>query len=339
MRAEPKYWYGEPGWAASLLAPISHAYGAIAARRIARATPYRSKLPVICVGNFTAGGSGKTPFAILLANTLLARGEKPVVLTRGYGGSERGPHWVTSEDGSTRVGDEPLLLARICPVMVARDRSIGAKAIEASNRATVILMDDGLQNPGLAKSLSFAVVDGTRGLGNGHVIPAGPLRMPLDAQAPLVQAIVFNGPASPALAADLARNVSVPQLAATLEGDRLPPGRYVAFAGIGHPERFFETARALGATLAAVAPFPDHARLTSADALRLLELARLHEAQLITTEKDFVRLTGNAALRELAAETLSVPVRMALAPGANAALTGLLDAALGNSTQPTHLPS
>lgn len=329
MPREPAFWYGEPGVLARTLSPIGSIYGAIAARRFARAKPYAARVPVICVGNFTAGGSGKTPATILLAQLLKDRGERPVVLTRGYGGSVRGPHALDPEaDTADRVGDEPLLLARHCPVMVARDRAAGAVAIEVSGTATVILMDDGLQNPGLRKDFSIAVVDGDRGFGNGMVIPAGPLRMPLEAQAPLVQAILFNGAPSPSLAGECASRVPVPQLVGALQGDVIGPKRYIAFAGIGNPERFFATARALGAIVLTTVPFPDHARFCELDAARLLGLAASHEARLLTTEKDVVRLAGRPELATLAAHTDVLPVRMVLEPASQSALDRLLGQAL-----------
>lgn len=329
MPREPDFWYREPGALARVLAPFGSVYGAIAARRLARARPYVSRLPVICVGNFTAGGSGKTPVTMLLAERLKARGERPVGLTRGYGGTERGPHMVDPKrDTADRVGDEPLLLARICPVCVARDRAAGARAIESSGAASVIVMDDGLQNPGLRKDLSIAVVDGVRGLGNGRVIPAGPLRMPLTEQARLVQAILFNGAPSAAVSDELAAHARVPQFVGALEGAAIGHSRYVAFAGIGNPDRFFATARALGASLAAVVPFPDHARFTAGDAARLLALAASSDARLLTTEKDFVRLAGHPELEALAASTDVLPVRMELDGRSEALLAALLDRAL-----------
>lgn len=326
MPREPGWWYRPPGLTARALGPLAHIYGVIAARRLKHGTPYRSPLPVVCVGNFTAGGSGKTPFGVMLAQNLIARGERPAFLTRGFGGRERGPHWVdVARDSADAVGDEPLLLARVAPVMVSRDRPNGARAIEARGDATVIVMDDGLQNPALAKDLSLAVIDAARGFGNGRVIPSGPLRLPLGDQATLVHAVVFNGEARPDFAAELAQLVPVPQLRALLEGDRLEAGRYVAYAGIGHPARFFATARSLGATLVETVSFPDHARYTGADADRLLGLAQMHNARLITTEKDHVRLTGSVRLDALAAASAVLPVRMVLDPPSIAALSAMLE--------------
>lgn len=292
---------------------------------MARTNPYRSMLPIICVGNFTAGGSGKTPFTAMLARDLIARGERPVILSRGYGGVVKGPHWVDlAADTATDAGDEPLLLARVAPVVVARDRKAGALAIERRGVASVIVMDDGLQNPALVKTLSFAVIDTTRCLGNWQVIPAGPLRMPLEAQTKLVDALVYNGPVNHHFLDEMQRLCPVPALNAWLQPDGirfLAGTRHVAFAGIGNPERFFETVRAHGATLIEAIPFPDHARFSDQDADRLLALAARHNAQLITTEKDHVRLTGSPKLDALARVSRTLPVQMKL----HAASQGVLD--------------
>ena len=179
---EPPWWYRDPpSGIATVLRPLAALYGWAAAARYWRATPYRSRLPVICVGNFTAGGTGKTPLVIHLCERLKAAGHEPVALTRGYGGRLSGPYWVNAKSDVARdVGDEALLLARAAPTLVARDRRAGAHAIETGpHPVTVIVMDDGLQNPGLAKDLTIAVVDGGRGFGNGLTMPAGPLRAPL----------------------------------------------------------------------------------------------------------------------------------------------------------------
>src|SRR6476661_643641 len=192
---EPSWWYAPaPGRLAMLLQPLGAIYGRVAEARYFRTTPYRSRLPVICIGNFTSGGTGKTPLAIHLCERLKAAGHEPAVLTRGYGGRLSGPYWVNAASDVARdVGDEALLLARAAPTLVARDRRAGAHAIEMGpHPVTVIVMDDGLQNPGLAKDLTIAVVDGGRGLGNGLTMPAGPLRAPLPFQLELTDAIVVN---------------------------------------------------------------------------------------------------------------------------------------------------
>lgn len=332
MPREPSWWYAEPGLASVILKPVARLYGAIAARRLTRTAPYRSSLPVICVGNFTAGGSGKTPFTAMLARDLIARGERPVILTRGYGGSLKGPHWVdAARDAAALTGDEPLLLAKRAPVFLSRDRMAGAQAIEARGDATVIVMDDGLQNPALAKTLSFAVIDTSRRLGNWQVIPAGPLRLPLAVQAKLVDALVYNGQVNPHFQDEMAWRCPVPALHAWLQPDGvafLAGARVVAYAGIGNPDRFFDTLRAHGATVVETLPFPDHARFTDADADRLLALASCHDAQLITTEKDHVRLSGSPKLAALAAASRTLPVEMKLHAASQTTLEALLTKAL-----------
>jgi tetraacyldisaccharide 4'-kinase len=299
---EPSWWYGGAPTPA-LLAPLGRLYGGIAEWRFRRHAPYRSRLPVICIGNFTAGGTGKTPLSILIAKMLQAQAVAPAFLTRGYGGRESGPAWVDTEaGGADRFGDEPLLLARAAPTVVARDRALGAQLIEASGRGiTAIIMDDGLQNPSLAKDLTIAVVDGVRGLGNGAVIPAGPLRAPIDFQMGLVDAVgvTVNGDTTETL--ELMRHrfpgpVLELQRSAAGEVDWLRNTPVVAFAGIANPERFFALLEQLGAAVAQRIAFRDHHTFTRDDAERLLALAARHDAALVTTEKDWVRLQGNPEL-------------------------------------------
>jgi tetraacyldisaccharide 4'-kinase len=254
MRA-PGFYFRRPGLAAFLLLPFAMAYGAAASWRMRRSGS-RASVPVICVGNPTLGGAGKTPAAIAIAQMLAAMGERPVFLSRGYGGGERGPVRADPARHSAReVGDEPLLLAGVFPTIVARDRVAGA-TLAAAQGASVIVMDDGFQNPALVKDLSLLMVDAATGIGNGDVFPAGPLRAPLHVQLAAAQALVRvgRGEASgfveeQAKAAGLkvlaAELMPDPQIAARLKGKPL-----LAFAGIGHPEKFFATLRALGATIA-----------------------------------------------------------------------------------------
>jgi len=337
---EPFWWYRQgPSSLAVCLQPIGAVYGWAAAARYFRAKPYRSSLPVICVGNFTAGGTGKTPLVIHLCEHLKAAGHEPVALTRGYGGRLPGPYWVNAgTDRAADVGDEALLLARAAPTLVARDRRAGARAIEVGpHAATVIVMDDGLQNPGLAKDLVIAVVDGSRGIGNGLVMPAGPLRAALEFQLEITDAIVVNEnaptPDGGAVTEWLRRRFAGPVLRARV----LPPdgaawlrgARVVAWAGIGAPQRFFAMLEHLGAEVMARVPFRDHEPLGEADALRILALAERHGAMPVTTEKDMARITGSAgACVQLARATRIVPVRLALAEPDAERLVSLVASAL-----------
>lgn len=320
---EPRWWYAPPGdLRARLLTPVAHLYGWIAERRYRRAVPYRARPAVVCIGNFTAGGTGKTPLSLLIAEAAGARGLEPAFLTRGFGGRAAGPLRVEpGKTGAGLVGDEPLLLARVAPTVVARDRTAGIRAIEETLPATrLVIMDDGLQNGSLAKDLTIAVVDGMRGIGNGEVIPAGPLRAPIGFQLDLVDAIVVNGPpgqeeAPGSVLNRLRRQFQGPVLAATVaaaaDTSWLGGTPVVAFAGIGHPERFFATLRDLGATVVAQHAFPDHHTYSATDSRRLVAEAARKQAILVTTEKDLVRLDAtDTDVRTLAAATRALPIRL-----------------------------
>ena len=335
---------------ARLLAPIGQLYGSIAQSRYLRRQPYRSRIPVICAGNFTAGGTGKTPLAIAIGRLLLERGRSPVFLTRGYGGDDAGPAWVaeTAPSAARRFGDEPLLLARIAPTLVARDRAAGARAIEVSGRKVgAIIMDDGLQNPALAKDLSIAIVDGRRGLGNGEIIPAGPLRAPLEFQLGLVDAIVVREPEEDGAAAAsvherMRRSFPGPVLAARVgpSGDTawLADRPIVAFAGIANPQRFFALAERLGARVLERVSFPDHHAFSRADAERLLALAQAKACDLVTTEKDWVRLAGEESLWELQRKTRTLPIEMVFEQRDLSRLVSLIEAAALNQGPPRTRP-
>src|SRR5947209_14330597 len=262
---EPAFWWGEGSFASALLAPLAALYGAVAQWRLGRGGE-RAGAPVVCVGNLTVGGAGKTPTALALARMLAAAGERPMFLTRGYGGALAGPLLVDPARHRAReVGDEPLLLARTAPTIVARDRVKGAGI---AGDASVIVMDDGFHNPSLVKDFSVLVVDARRGIGNGRVIPAGPLRAPLDAQLTRAHALVVVGTSSRAAAvAAAARARDIPVLQARLRPDAafiagLGGARVLAFAGIGDPEKFFATLADAGVALAARRSFPDHHRYT-----------------------------------------------------------------------------
>jgi tetraacyldisaccharide 4'-kinase len=274
------------------------------------------------------GGAGKTPAAIWIAGELKRRGRRPAFLSRGYGGRIRGPHIVdAAQDISADVGDEPLLLARTAPTVVCRDRALGAQLIEALD-ADVIVMDDGLQNPSIIKDLSIGVVDAATGIGNGLVIPAGPLRAPLAAQLPLVRAIlsIASGEADRGVPSIPGWRGPVHSASLVAKGDAgwLSGQRVIAFAGLGRPEKFFATLRSLGAEIVSEHGFPDHHPYTGADAERLLAAAKNARALLVTTEKDFIRLKGNAGLDSLWAAARPLPVRLDMADIARLAIVDLL---------------
>ncbi|ETR78532.1 tetraacyldisaccharide 4'-kinase [Afipia sp. P52-10] len=294
---EPAFWWRPASWMSRALSPVAYVYGSIAARRM-RQAGRRAAVPVICVGSYHVGGAGKTPTVMALITMLQAAGETPVVLSRGYGGRLAGPVRVDpARHRAADVGDEPLLLARAAPVIVARDRIAGAEAAHAAG-ASVIVMDDGFQNPSLHKDLSLAVIDGGRGVGNACVFPAGPLRAPLAVQTERTDALVLvgEGGAANGIAAGLAQR-GVPVLRAQIVPEEravsaLQGKRVLAFAGIGDPERFFQTLRARGIAVAATVAFADHHAFTAAEIDRLLAQARAESLIAVTTEKDLARLRG-----------------------------------------------
>jgi tetraacyldisaccharide 4'-kinase len=312
---EPAFWW-LPG-SGALLSPLGGIYGIVAALRM-QSTGGSAGVPVICVGNFTVGGAGKTPAALAVGRLLLAAHQRLFFLSRGYGGRLAGPVRVDlAVHTAAAVGDEPLLLARLAPTIVARDRVAGAAAARRSG-ASVIVMDDGFQNPALSKDLSILLVDGRRGIGNGRVIPAGPLRAPLETQIRHAHAVVFVGPSdNTAAIMERTRRHNAAIYHARLEPDpdtvaALKGRKVLAFAGIGDPEKFFITLAEAGISVAERVRFADHHRYTAAEARGLLARADADNLMLLTTEKDLVRLSGKRRLAALAARTNPLPVQLVI---------------------------
>ncbi len=312
---EPAFWW-RPG-AGKLLDPLGALYGAFAERNME--TPgAKAGVPVICLGNLTVGGAGKTPAALAVGHLLLAMHERPFFLSRGYGGRLPGP--VRVDPGfhhAAEVGDEPLMLARLAPTIIARDRVAGAKTARKGG-ASVIVMDDGFQNPSLTKDASIVVVDGSRGIGNGRILPAGPLRAPLEVQLKHARATIIVGPKDGApRVSQAARRYGVAIFHARLDPDRgslaaLGGRKVLAFAGIGNPDKFFATLTEAGVTIAERKSFPDHHRYTPVEANALIARADAAGLVLMTTEKDHVRLGGDPALSPLAARANTLPVRLVI---------------------------
>lgn len=276
----------------TLLRPIGAIYAWAGRRRQKNTETIDPGVPVICVGNATLGGTGKTPVAIYLLKSLRRLGVNAHGLTRGYGGELKGPVPVNPRHTSEEVGDEALLIARHSPVWVSKERDQGALAA-VSEGADAIVMDDGHQNPRLKKTLSLLVVDAEVGFGNGCVFPAGPLREPLKDALARTDAVILMKPTpdyeiDPYLGAQLVGQTIIP---AYLKAQTHPPkGRLFAFAGIGRPNKFFDQLRRLGADLSEEVPFADHHKFTEAEIEHLFQLAAEENAALITTEKDYVRL-------------------------------------------------
>lgn len=295
----PRFWWNppdRPGWQARALAPAMLLWRLGGWLRARGADPCKSPVPVICIGNLTAGGAGKTPMVAALAARFAAQGRNPHVVSRGHGGRRTGPHRVDPlADSHREVGDEPLMLAALAPVWVARDRAAGVRAAAAAG-AGMILLDDGLQNPSVVHDRAVLMVDAVQGFGNGRLIPAGPLRAPVAAGLARADLVVLVG-SEPERTATLAR---WPELAAarplaarlrpretglSLEGERV-----LAFAGIGRPGKFFATLRGMGAQIVGTVAFADHCDYPAAVLRRLARRARAEGAMLVTTEKDAARL-------------------------------------------------
>jgi tetraacyldisaccharide 4'-kinase len=312
----PRFWW-QPG-RGTLLTPLAALYGAVAALRLNR-EGRSAGVPVICLGNLTVGGAGKTPAALAVGRLLLAGHQRPFFLSRGYGGRLKGPILVSrSAHRAADVGDEPLLLAQLAPTIVARDRAAGAQMARFEG-AGAIVMDDGFQNPALHKDLAILVIDGRRGIGNGRVLPAGPLRAPLASQIARAHALIVVSPAaeSAGAVAALGRKRGLPVFHARLEPDRqtlaaLAGRRILAFAGIADPDKFFATLADAGLDVVERQSFADHHRYTAAEAQQLLGRAQSQNLVLLTTEKDRARLTGEPHLGELAARANALPARLVI---------------------------
>ncbi len=317
---EPAFWQARTSWQSRLLSPLGAVYGAITARRMARPGA-RVGVPVFCVGNYHVGGAGKTPTVLALAAVLTSLGERPWVVSRGYGGKLAGSVVVdAAHHAAADVGDEPLMMAATLPVVVSRDRAAGAR-LACAQGASVIVLDDGFQNPALVKDASVIVIDGGRGLGNGLVFPAGPLRAPLGPQFARTDAmiVVGEGTAARTVAAVVtsrhkpvlpARVVPEPASVAALTGHRV-----LAFAGIGDPGRFFATLRTSGIDVAAEKIFPDHHPFSPSEIKALTAEAARANLTLVTTEKDFVRLRSDPRLGAEAAGIVPFKVTLDIGDG------------------------
>jgi tetraacyldisaccharide 4'-kinase len=291
--AAPQFWDRPAGLIANLLSPVGAVWSAAGRLHRALVRPYRAPIPVICVGNLVVGGAGKTPVAIALGAWLAARGAKPHIISRGYCGCLAGPVAVDpSRHSVAAVGDEALLLARRLPCWVARDRAAGIRAAHAAG-AAVVLLDDGFQNPAVAKTLSLLVVDATYRFGNGRVIPGGPLRESLGsglARADAIVPVFASSETGGEISGLFGDRPVVPAVLGPVAGERFAGVRLSAFAGIGRPEKFFATLRRLGAEVTETRAFPDHHAFLAREITALRRSAERSHCRLVTTAKDILRL-------------------------------------------------
>jgi tetraacyldisaccharide 4'-kinase len=331
MRDTPSFWWKKTHWKALALWPLSQIYGFIAAYRMNKACPPSVSVPVICVGNFTVGGGGKTPTVVMLAQTARDMGLNPGILSRGYGGLCQGVHCVNVEhDSAELVGDEPLLMAHYAPVVVCVDRHKGALLLQKQG-CDLIIMDDGFQSMRLKTDFNLILIDARRGIGNGYVFPSGPLRAPMIPQLRLCHGIVKTGRGTGADVV-LAPQKSMPIYHARTVPDphlNLSNKRVLAFAAIADPEKFFTTLLAMGATLSLKRTWADHYFFTDDDLHDLLTIAQTRDLILVTTEKDAMRLRRESAIaQKLLEQTVIVRVTMCFDP--SDAPRAIIDQALHN---------
>ncbi len=329
----PHWWQNEDG--ATLpkyLSPLGKIYGHIVKTRFRYTKPFQSKLPVICIGNFTLGGTGKTPLSLKLAELLIQEGWYPTFLSRGYGGRNKGPLLVDKdENGAAEVGDEPLLLAATAPTVIAKNRVEGAWLIE--QRSTdLIIMDDGFQNPSVAKTISLLCLDSETGFGNERIFPAGPLRAPLEFQLAAADAIIITGGQNTKRAEQLRtkykfrKPIFSGKVRPGADTDWLREKPILAFAGIAQPEKLFNTLSKAGGKVIRRIPFPDHYQYKPKDAAHLTKLALRDDLQLVTTEKDLVRIEEKTdhQLRALKRMSRSLPVKFHFSEGDERKLIALI---------------
>ena len=302
----PEFWSQAVSIRSDLLAPIGVLYGRATQSRAARAPTWTAPVPVLCIGNVTLGGAGKTPVCRDIAQRLKDLGWVPHILSRGYGGTLGGPLQVeTQAHNASDVGDEPLLLARDAPTWIGADRTITAKhAVDAG--ADILIMDDGFQNPGLSKTRSLLVFDSTKGVGNNRVFPAGPLREPLRGAFERANGLIFMGDGHP--------NIPEPWAGPILQANVRPDDRTVqslkrkpvtAFAGIGRPDKFFDTLHIAGINVSRTFAFSDHHAYRRDEITGLIAIAEDDDSVLVTTEKDHVRLPSDLSQR-----VVSLPIAL-----------------------------
>jgi tetraacyldisaccharide 4'-kinase len=316
LEEAPPFWWKKPGPLAWLLSPFAGIWGWGAARRMVQPPRASVNVPVLCIGNFIAGGAGKTPTALAMAHAARKRGLTPGFLSRGHGGHLTVPTIVEPQHHhASATGDEPLLLAREALTVVSIDRPAGADLL-ASKGCDFIIMDDGFQNPNLHKDFSLVVVDAKRGIGNGWTIPSGPMRAPLRQQLALAGAVLVigNAPGADRVIRETARRGKPFYLARTLVSDRKQWRGVlcIAYAGIADPSKFFDSLVSAGASLLSIRPFPDHHVYSEEEARDILDYAKATKAVPVTTAKDIVRMRGGKpAVAELAQRSRVLEISLA----------------------------
>jgi tetraacyldisaccharide 4'-kinase len=312
----PPFWWEKPDWRAALLTPVSALYGMVARRRMDNAKPPAIDLPVLCVGNLTVGGGGKTPTSVAIANAAKKMKLKPGVVSRGYGGINVGAKLVdANHDLAKHVGDEPLLIAQHVPVAVSTNRLAGAMLLKESG-VDFIILDDGFQSMRLRSDFNLVVVDARRGIGNGHVIPGGPLRAPAIPQLRHASAVlrIGDGDAADAIVRTAARAGKPVFVAKTVPAKRmvLSGQRVLAFAGIADPDKFYESLTRAGAFISLARDWPDHHFFADDELNELMQTAEAGDLVLVTTEKDAMRLVRSSPVAQaLLEKTLVFRVEVA----------------------------